>query len=177
MCIHNNAVPLSMDVVFCKRRQKTKKQKRYPLQGLYGAVLLMVFLMAADGCREPLALGLGVQRSFNKSQSVLCHYINIFGQLLWRSGGAPELVVCRRRRNIWCCKSNKHRDKVDSQIHTQIILQYLQAEIFTVLCFIFFFYLLNLVQQHLHNKHEVFPSFGINKIHYRDNMMLSVAEL
>lgn len=46
--------------------------------------------MAADGRREPLALSLGVQRSFNKSQSVLCHYINIFGQLLWRSGGAAS---------------------------------------------------------------------------------------
>lgn len=32
----------------------------------------------------------GVQRSFNKSQSVLCHYINSFGQLLWRSGGAAS---------------------------------------------------------------------------------------
>lgn len=53
-----------------------------PITGLYAAVLLMVFLMAADGRREPLALGLGVERSFNKSQSVLCHYINIFGQLL-----------------------------------------------------------------------------------------------
>lgn len=50
----------------------------------------MVFLMAADGRREPLAWGLGVQLSFNKSQSVLCHYINIFGQLLWRSGGAAS---------------------------------------------------------------------------------------
>ncbi len=57
-------------------------QKSPPLLALYAVVLLMVFLMAADGRREPLALGLGVQRSFNKSQSVLCHYINIFGQLL-----------------------------------------------------------------------------------------------
>ena len=65
-------------------------QKSPPLPALYAVVLLMVFLMAADGCREPLALGLGVQRSFNKSQSVLCHYINIFGQLLWRSGGAAS---------------------------------------------------------------------------------------
>lgn len=48
----------------------------------------MVFLMAAGRCREPLAQSLGGQQSFNKSQSVLCHYINIFGQLLWRSGGA-----------------------------------------------------------------------------------------
>lgn len=65
-------------------------QKSPPLLALYAVVLLMVFLMAADGRREPLALGLGVQRSFNKSQSVLCHYINIFGQLLWRSGGAAS---------------------------------------------------------------------------------------
>lgn len=50
----------------------------------------MVFLMVADGSREPLAPSPGVQRSFNKSQSVLCHYINIFGQLLWRSGGAAS---------------------------------------------------------------------------------------
>lgn len=63
-------------------------QKIPPLPALYAIVLLMVFLMAADRCREPLALGLGVQCSFNKSQSVLCHYINIFSQLLWRSGGA-----------------------------------------------------------------------------------------
>lgn len=53
-----------------------------PLLALYAVKLLMVFLMAADGRREPLALGLGVQSSFNKSQSVLCHYINISGQLL-----------------------------------------------------------------------------------------------
>lgn len=65
-------------------------QKSPPLPALYAAVLLMVFLMVADGLREPLALGLGVQCSFNKSQSVLCHYINIFGQLLWRSGGAAS---------------------------------------------------------------------------------------
>lgn len=64
--------------------------KSPPLPALYAAALLMVFLMAADGLREPLAPGLGVQRSFNKSQSVLCHYINIFRQLLWRSGGAAS---------------------------------------------------------------------------------------
>lgn len=57
-------------------------EKSPPLPALYAVALLMVFLMAADGRREPLALGPGVQRSFNKSQSVLCHYINIFGQLL-----------------------------------------------------------------------------------------------
>lgn len=48
------------------------------LLALYAVELLMVFLMAADGNRERLALGLGVQSSFNKSQSVQCHYINIF---------------------------------------------------------------------------------------------------
>lgn len=48
------------------------------LLALYAIELLMVFLMAADGNRERLALGLGVQSSFNKSQSVQCHYINIF---------------------------------------------------------------------------------------------------
>lgn len=57
-------------------------QKCPPLLALYAVKLLMVFLMAADGRREPLALGLGVQCSFNKSQSVLCHYINIVSQLL-----------------------------------------------------------------------------------------------
>ena len=66
------------------------QKKSPPLPFFYAVVLLMVFLMVADGLREPLALGLGVQRAFNKSQSVLCHYINIFGQLLWRSGGAAS---------------------------------------------------------------------------------------
>lgn len=56
-------------------------QKGSPLLAFYAVALLMVFLMAADGRREPLAPGLGVQHSFNKSKSVLCHYINIFGQL------------------------------------------------------------------------------------------------
>lgn len=70
-------------------------QKGSPLLALYAVELLMVFLMAADGRREPLALGLGVQRSFNKSKSVLCHYINIFGQLLRRSGGAASY------RSLW----------------------------------------------------------------------------
>lgn len=57
-------------------------EKVPPLRALYAAALLMVFLMAADGRREPLAPGPGVLRSFNKSQSVLCRYINTFGQLL-----------------------------------------------------------------------------------------------
>lgn len=65
-------------------------QKGSPLLAFYAVALLMVFLMAADGRREPLAPGLGVQHSFNKSKSVLCHYINIFGQLPWRSGGAAS---------------------------------------------------------------------------------------
>lgn len=57
-------------------------QKSPPLPTLYAVELLMVFLMAADGRGERLARSLGVQCSFNKSQSVQCHYINIFGQLL-----------------------------------------------------------------------------------------------
>lgn len=75
-----------MDIVF----YEPWLEKSPPLPLLYAVVILMVFLMAADGRREPLALSLGVHRSFNKSQSVLCHYINIFGQLLWRSGGAAS---------------------------------------------------------------------------------------
>lgn len=70
-------------------------QKGSPLLAFYAVALLMVFLMAADGRREPLAPGLGVQHSFNKSKSVLCHYINIFGQLPWRSGGAASY------RSLW----------------------------------------------------------------------------
>lgn len=77
MCTHTELRHL-----LCRLCSTSPGQKSPPLPALYAVVLLMVFLMAADGRREPLALGLGVQRSFNKSQSVLCHYINIFGQLL-----------------------------------------------------------------------------------------------
>lgn len=87
-----------------------------PLLALYAVALLMAFLMAADGRREPLALGLGVQHSFNKSQSVLCHYINIFGQLLWRSGGdrsmwAQEKHLVLRKPQ----KKNKLKGKMDTE--------------------------------------------------------------
>lgn len=97
-------------------------QKGSPLLALYAVELLMVFLMAADGRREPLALGLGVQRSFNKSKSVLCHYINIFGQLLRRSGGAASYrslwyagmgetsgAAKPRKRTRWTQKKKSHK--------------------------------------------------------------------
>lgn len=78
----HEVVLFTMEIVFYRLWPEKSPRPPPPLLVLYAAVLLMVFLMAADGRREPLALGLGVQRSFNKSQSVLCHYINIFGQLL-----------------------------------------------------------------------------------------------
>lgn len=91
MCTHTRLCCLLWRLCSTGSGQKSPPSPPLPpLLVLYAAVLLMVFLMAADGRREPLALGLGVQRSFNKSQSVLCHYINIFGQLLWRSGGAAS---------------------------------------------------------------------------------------
>lgn len=74
----------------------------------------MVFLMAADGNRERLALGLGVQPSFNKSQSVQCHYINIFwsitAKVRWCSF-AWEPMVCGHGRNIWCCNAEERKQK------------------------------------------------------------------
>lgn len=97
------------------------------LLALYAVELLMVFLMAADGNRERLALGLGVQRSFNKSQSVQCHYINIFwsitAKVRWCSF-AQEPVVWGHGRNIWRCKAGERKQKQDgrrekkkSQVH------------------------------------------------------------
>lgn len=68
-----------------------QKKEGSPLLALYAAELLMLSLMAVDGRRQPLALGLGARRSFNKSKSAQCHYINILGQLPWRSGGAGGL--------------------------------------------------------------------------------------
>ena len=90
MCTHTSLCYLQWRLFSMSTRQKSP-----PLLPLYAVELLMVFLMAADGRRERLALGLGVQCSFNKSQSVLCHYIDIFGQLLWRSGGAAL------HRSLW----------------------------------------------------------------------------
>lgn len=85
---------------------------------LYAVELLMVLLMAADGNRERLALGLGVQRSFNKSQSVQCHYINIFwsitAKVRWCSF-AQEPVVCGHGRNIWRCKAGESKQKQDGR--------------------------------------------------------------
>lgn len=88
------------------------------LLALYAVELLMVFLMAADGNRERLALGLGVQHSFNKSQSVQCHYINIFwsitAKVRWCSF-AQEPVVCGHGRNIWRCKAAERKQKQDGR--------------------------------------------------------------
>lgn len=79
-------------------------QKGSPLLALYAVELLMVFLMAADGCRQPLALGLGAQRSFNKSKSspVPLHryFWSITVKVRWRSL-VRKPVLCERRRNIW----------------------------------------------------------------------------
>lgn len=88
------------------------------LLALYAVELLMVFLMAADGNRERLASGLGVQRSFNKSQSVRCHYINIFwsitAKVRWCSF-AQEPVVCGHGRNIWRCNAGERKQKQDGR--------------------------------------------------------------
>lgn len=76
----------------------------------------MVFLMAADGNRERLASGLGVQPSFNKSQSVRCHYINIFWSITVKvrwCGSAREPMVCGHGRNIWCCNAEERKQKQD----------------------------------------------------------------
>lgn len=76
----------------------------------------MVFLMAADGNRERLASGLGVQPSFNKSQSVRCHYINIFWSITVKvrwCGFAREPMVCGHGRNIWCCNAEERKQKQD----------------------------------------------------------------
>lgn len=58
-----------------------QEEEGSPLLAFYAAQLLMTSVMAADGCTQPLALGLGAPRSFNKSKSAQCHYINILGQL------------------------------------------------------------------------------------------------
>lgn len=79
-------------------------QKGSPLLALYAVELLMVFLMAADGRRQPLALGLGAQRSFNKSKSSPAplhqYFWSITMKVRWRSL-VQKPVLCERRRNIW----------------------------------------------------------------------------
>lgn len=74
----------TIEIFYCEP-WPTKKAGS-PLLALYAAELLMLSLMVADGRRQPLALGLGARRSFNKSKSVPLHqyFGSITVKVRWR---------------------------------------------------------------------------------------------